>query len=54
MAGKSHAEFIEVEGLYHGFLGFWLPLHLGVNDVTKFHDLVEDYIKKMIAEPVSG
>ena len=54
MAGKSHAEFIEVEGLYHGFLGFWLPLHLGVNDVTKFHDLVEDHIKKMIAEPVSG
>lgn len=52
MAGKSPAEFIEVEGLYHGFLGFWLPLHLGVNDVTKFHDLVEDYIKKMITEPL--
>ncbi len=42
--GKVRSRLVEIEGLFHGFLGFKLPLYLGVDEVTQLHDLVQNYI----------
>lgn len=35
---------IEIGGLYHGFLGFQLPLGLGVAATDRLHSLLQDYL----------
>ena len=39
--GKVKSRLVEIEGLYHGFLGFKLPLYLGVDEISQVHDLVQ-------------
>jgi len=46
--GKVRSRLVEIEGLFHGFLGFKLPLYLGVDEVTQLHDLVQRYITEGI------
>lgn len=40
----SKVSFVEAKGLYHGFLGFQLPLGIGVNEVDHLHNLMQESI----------
>lgn len=46
--GRVRSRLVEIQGLYHGFLGFKLPLYLGVDEVAQLHDLVQRYIAEGI------
>lgn len=39
---------MQVEGVYHGFLGFQLPLGLGMNEVDAIHDLLQKELERAI------
>lgn len=52
-ASDSHpaplkATFTQFGGLYHGFLGFQLPLSMGVDEVDKMHKYFSEHINKTI------
>lgn len=41
-------QLVEFTGLYHGFLGFQLPLGLGVAATGRLHSIVQHYLSKDI------
>ncbi len=42
--GKAKSTLVQAQGTYHGFLGFELPLGIGINEVSKIHTLIESSI----------
>jgi len=40
--GQHH--LVQIAGLFHGFLGFKLPLGVGVAATEKLHEIVQDYL----------
>ena len=51
--GISRSRLVEIQGLYHGFMGFNLPFQLGVPEIDQVHDLIQDHIKQATLSPAS-
>lgn len=45
----SKCQLIQVAGVYHGFLGFQIPVGLGVDEVSAIHQLVQSYLASLLA-----